>query len=822
MEQEAGIDLADGKSPVPDLVDLERMRGIFEKFTRATGFTITFLDHPGKSTLIAPSLRDFCHKFHKSCPASEECCRKSSIRLLSGLNSSGQQTVYTCDHGLAYCAMPVMLDGKHIASIAAGQVLLGEPDTQRFKNQAAQYGFDEVKYLEALKEVPVAPEEKLRSLTACLAEQVSLLAEQKYALLASEGKAERLERSISAVAERLKVSERKFLSLAETLPDLVWETDGTDKVVYISPKVKDLLGYETREALGRSLLEFICAGDEAAARRFTSSLLNKKPFRNIESGSTHKDCREKVLESSGNPIFDEAGRFAGYRGISRDITERKRLEEGNELKATLLDSVKDAIYLHDPEGRIVYANEAAYAQLGYTEEEISDMNFRQLLTPASAREFAAQTKYAFEQGKAVFGAEHLRADGGIIPVEAHAHALELEGEKFILRVVRDITERKQAERALKESEEKFRVTFESAPVGMCLADTEGRILTANGAMCSILGYSMGELLHRGFPEFAHADDKASVLKWLPRVVNGEPAPRSLELMFTGRDGRLISAEVSAAGFRHSPAGQPGLIIALQDITERKENDRAQRKLMKELQSTNSEIMQFNSLIAHDLQEPLRMVRSYSQLLEKRLAGKLDGAAQEFLGYVTNGGKLMQKMLEDLMYYLREGANPEELQEVDLDKVMGQVLFLLKSSIEETKASVTCARLPVVIANKSQMMHLMQNLVGNAIKFRRDEPPRVSVTCEAAQGEYIFKVSDNGIGVDPKFSERVFKIFQRLHSREEYPGTGVGLALCKKIVENHGGRIWLESAPGKGTAIYFSVARRSPVPEGRKAGLNAGK
>ncbi len=620
----------------------------------------------------------------------------------------------------------------------------------------------------------------------------------------------------------LRLSEQKYKSLAETLPDLIWETDEAGACVYISPKVKDLLGCEAREALGKNLTRIICAGDEAAAGRLAASMLNRKSFRDLESATAHKDGRERVLESSGNPVFGEAGRFAGYRGISRDITERKRLEGENELKATLLDSVKDAIYLHDPEGRIVYANEAAYGQQGYTEEGMNDINFRQLLTPASAAEFAAHTKYALEQGKAVFGSEHQRADGGIMPAETHAHALELDGEKFVLRVVRDITERKQAERALRESEEKFRVTFESAPVGMCLADTEGRILTANGAMCSILGYSMGELLHRGFPEFAHADDKASVLKWLPRIVNGGPAPRSLELLFTGRDGRLISAEVSAAGFRHSPGGQPGLIIALQDITERKENDRAQRKLMKELQSTNSEIMQFNSLIAHDLQEPLRMVRSYSQLLEKRLAGKLDGAAQEFLGYVINGGKLMQKMLEDLMYYLREGANPEELQEVDLDKVMGQVLFLLKSSIEETKASVTCARLPVVIANKSQMMHLMQNLVGNAIKFRRDEPPRVSVTCEAAQGEYIFKVSDNGIGVDPKFSERVFKIFQRLHSREEYPGTGVGLALCKKIVENHGGRIWLESAPGKGTAIYFSVARRSPVPEGRKAGLNAGK
>ena len=389
-----------------------------------------------------------------------------------------------------------------------------------------------------------------------------------------------LEKKVKDLEAELKLSEQRFKSFSEALPDLVWETEAEGACVNLSRRLKELLGREREEALGKSPALFLCAGNEAAAKRLTSCLLNRKPFRNIESTSEHKDGRVRVLESSGDPVLGEAGRFAGFSGVTRDITERKRLEEESELKAMLLDSVKDGVYLHDLDGRIAYANEAAYTQLGHTEEEIASLNYRQLLTPVSAAEFAAHNKYALEQGKAVFGSELLRADGSALPVETRANVLELDGERYILRVVRDVTERKRAEMTLRESEEKFRVTFESAPVGMCLTDMEGRMLAANAALCAALGYPAGSLHGRGLAEFSRPDDKISLVKWLARMINGDPAPSSLELLFAGRDGRFMNAEVSAAGLRYSHESQPGLIIAVQDITARKENDRSQRKLMK--------------------------------------------------------------------------------------------------------------------------------------------------------------------------------------------------------------------------------------------------
>ena len=682
MNAGTAASLVDGKPSIRDLVDLEKMRVIFEKFSQATGFVINFLDHPGMTPLITTGRRGLCTEFYRTCPASAELCAKSDHRLLGRLGAPGQLAVEVCSHGLAYCGTPIIINGNHIASLTAGQVLLEKPDLERFKNHAALYGFEEDKYLEALKEVPVEPAGRLNSLTAFLGELVSVMAEQGLADAELKEKSKELENlllSNAAAIAALRVSEEKFRDLAETLPDLIWETDESGVYSYVSPRIKEMLGYEVSEALGENPVKFFCGCDEESAKGIKTSLSGRKPFRNIECGAPHKDGRMLVLESSGNPDFDGKGRYRGYRGVTRDITERKRLEDENEMKAILLDSVKDGIFMHDLDGRIVYANEAAYAQLGYTGEEMLNVMFQKLLTPEAALKFAANTKTALEQGKAVFESEHLRGDGGKIPVETHAHAIELDEETYILRVVMDITGRKEAERA-------------------------------------------------------------------------------------------------------------------------------QRQLMKELENTNAEISQFNSLIAHDLQVPLRMIRSYSQLLRKRLAGKLGQEAGEFLDYVMKGGSLMQKMLDDLMHYLREGANPEILREVGMDKVLEQTLCLLKGQIEDSGAEIARGPLPAVKADSAQMTHLMQNLICNAIKFRGAYPPRISVSCAEAGREYVFTVSDNGIGIAPQFLERVFKIFQRLHTREEYPGTGVGLALCKKIVENHGGRIWAESGPGKGTAFHFSIPK----------------
>lgn len=226
--------------------------------------------------------------------------------------------------------------------------------------------------------------------------------------------------------------------------------------------------------------------------------------------------------------------------------------------------------------------------------------------------------------------------------------------------------------------------------------------------------------------------------------------------------------------------------------------------MDELSRSNAELRQFAYVASHDLQEPLRMVASFSQLLEKRYKDRLGQDANEFIGFVVDGANRMQRLINDLLSFSRVGTRGKPFQPTDFSSVLGQVLVNLGPLIEENEAIVTNDDLPVLMADETQILQLFQNLIGKAIKFRSAERPVIHITARRERGEWIFFVHDNGIGISPEYYERIFVIFQRLHAREEYPGTGIGLAVCKRIVERHGGRIWVESEPGKGSKFFFTI------------------
>lgn len=246
-------------------------------------------------------------------------------------------------------------------------------------------------------------------------------------------------------------------------------------------------------------------------------------------------------------------------------------------------------------------------------------------------------------------------------------------------------------------------------------------------------------------------------------------------------------------------------IELTKANEQLRREIAERKRTEEeLARSNAELRQFAYVASHDLQEPLRMVSSYMQLLEQRYRGKLDSDADDFITYAVDGAKRMQKLINDLLTYSRLSTHGNDYQSTDCEAVLDFVLTNLQIAIEESGTVVTHDPLPTVMADNSQLGQLFQNLISNAIKFRGEEPPRIHISAEQREKEWVFSVSDNGIGIDPKSVRRIFEIFQRLHGRVEYPGTGIGLAICKKIVECHGGRIWVESEPEAGAIFYFTI------------------
>jgi light-regulated signal transduction histidine kinase (bacteriophytochrome) len=278
--------------------------------------------------------------------------------------------------------------------------------------------------------------------------------------------------------------------------------------------------------------------------------------------------------------------------------------------------------------------------------------------------------------------------------------------------------------------------------------------------------------------------------------------KTVDLTAMRKDGSEFAIEMSLASWKANR--QTFFTSIIRDVTERKQAQDALTQKAAELAFSNKELEQFAYVASHDLQEPLRMVASYTTLLAKRYKGKLDTDADEFIGFAVDGAKRMQGLIQDLLAYSRVGTRGKDLAPTDCETVLADSLQALKFAIQDASATVTHDELPTVVADETQLGQLFQNLIGNALKYRNSKAPVIHFGARRDRESWIFSVHDNGIGIDLQYADRIFVIFQRLHTREEYPGTGIGLAVCKKIVERHGGRIWLDSELSKGSTFYFSI------------------
>lgn len=274
--------------------------------------------------------------------------------------------------------------------------------------------------------------------------------------------------------------------------------------------------------------------------------------------------------------------------------------------------------------------------------------------------------------------------------------------------------------------------------------------------------------------------------------------RAAETLRQARDDLEIQVRQRTAELRDANAN---LSV---ELDERRRAEQLLARHAEELARSNTELEQFAYVASHDLQEPLRMVSSFTQLLGKRYRGKLDQDADEFIGYAVDGATRMQRLINDLLAYSRVGTRGKPFKPVDCNVIFREARDNLMKAIEESGAVITQDPLPMVLGDQGQLIQLFQNLVANAIKFRSQESPQIQISAERRGPEWVFAIKDNGIGIASDHHERVFSIFQRLHHRSEYPGTGIGLAISKKIVERHGGRIWIESRPGEGSTFYFSI------------------
>jgi PAS domain S-box-containing protein len=368
----------------------------------------------------------------------------------------------------------------------------------------------------------------------------------------------------------------------------------------------------------------------------------------------------------------------------------------------------------------------------------------------------------------------------------------------------EIAEPEQAQEALHGSEQRFRALVETTSDWIWEVDQNAVYTRASPKLKNRLGYGAQEVIGKTPFDFMPADESERVGAAFGGIVKSRQPFTELESTNLHKDGRRVVLETSGVPILDTNGNLLGYRGIDRDITERKHAERSLARTLEELARSNVQLEQFAYVASHDLQEPLRVVASYMQLLAQRYKGQLDEDADELIEYAVDGAKRMQRMINDLLSYSRAGTRRKAFESVDFNNVVDEATKNVKVLVSEQGAVVTRDDLPTVTDDRTQLVQLVQNLLGNAIKFRAKEPPRIHVSAEKSGQEWVFSVRDNGIGIKPKYQDRVFIIFQRLHSRKEYPGTGIGLAICRRIVDRHGGRIWFESEPGKGTTFYFTL------------------
>lgn len=548
--------------------------------------------------------------------------------------------------------------------------------------------------------------------------------------------------------------------------------------------------------------------------------------------------------------------------VGTDITKQKEAENQIMIQADILSQVRDAVIAVDGENRITYWNTGAEELYGFKFEEVQGKVFADVV---NYRWLNVDDKKTAYQRLKIIGKWHgenlsTRKNGEEIYVESSIRAFKDDKGSYIgtISIIHDLTKPIHIKQALETNYNRLQEAQRIGHIGNWEWDIQNNITTLSEGLYKIYGIDScylakyEDILNMVLPEDQHiVDDK--IQKALKEL-----NPFKYEIRIRRQDGdiRIISCRGEVIT---DFAGHPLKIICVeQDITERKEiefalweaknelestvkrrtkelnktNERLQRELeerkitenklkkskenlkalIEELKRSNEELQQFAYVSSHDLQEPLRTITSFTQLLERRYKDKLDSDADEFIEYIVDAAKRMQSLINDLLNYSRVATRGKEFKLTDVGDIIGDTLSNLRAAISENNAEITHDELPEIMADKRQMTQLFQNLIGNAIKFKKPEVlPKIHISArkDENKNEYVFSVRDNGIGIETQYLERIFIIFQRLHTRDEYSGTGIGLAVSKKIVERHGGKIWVESEPNAGSVFYFTIPYKSP-------------
>jgi PAS domain S-box-containing protein len=617
--------------------------------------------------------------------------------------------------------------------------------------------------------------------------------------------------------QALRESEERYRRTFELAGSGLTQVGLDGRFMKVNRALSEILGYAEGELIGMSVKDISHPQDRDAVDERRKQLW---------SGAVDSvELEKRYLRKDGGTIWahvaiamerDAAGKPLYAISVFDDITERKEIDaalrESEERYRRTFELAGSGVAHIGLDRKFIRVNRRLCEILGYPEHELIGMTGRQISHPEDL-DVINKERAKMERGEVDHvrvEKRYVRKDGAavwisfsmVVAHDEHGHPM------YEIAIFDDITERKAAEAAVRESEARFRSLTQLSSDWYWEQDENFGL--------KFMSRRMGE--RTGLEAAAFTGRK----RWDQPALNLTDADwaahkAQLERHEPFRDFEMERANPAGGTRWISVSGEPifdargrftGYRGVGSDITARKQAEADLAKKAEELERSNAELEQFAYVASHDLQEPLRMVSSYTQLLGRRYADKLkEGDAQEFMHYIVDGAARMKQLIEDLLAYSRVGTKGKEFRPVPIETSLKRAIGNLRAAIEESSAAVTWDPLPTVDVDEMQLAQLFQNLMGNALKFRGQGVPRIHVSAEEKEGEWHLTIADNGIGIEPQYFERIFMLFQRLHTMGEYPGTGIGLAICKKVVERHGGRIWVTSTPGEGSQFHFTLPKR---------------